>query len=61
MQETDLIELKNGSFCAGISPATGGALMYWRNGQTDLMRPALPEAVAEKAADKTAMFPLVPY
>lgn len=35
--------------------------MYWRKGNTDLMRPALPEAVREKAADKTAMFPLVPY
>ncbi len=61
MQDTDLIILKNGDFSAAVSPSTGGSLMYWRQGETDLMREALPEAVAEKAADKTAMFPLVPY
>ena len=61
MQDTDLIILKNGDFSAAVSPSTGGSLMYWRKGNADLMRPALPEAVREKAADKTAMFPLVPY
>lgn len=61
MSDSDLITLTSGAFSAAVSPAAGGSLMYWRQGAEDLMRPALPEAAAEKAADKTAMFPLVPY
>lgn len=65
MQETELISLTSGDFSAAVSPQTGGSLAYWRktgaDGTVDLMRPAKPEAFAEKAADKTALFPLVPY
>lgn len=53
--------LTSGGYTAGVSPETGGSLLFWRRNGVDLMRPALPEAVGEKAADKTAMFPLVPY
>lgn len=55
------ITLTSGDFSAGISPKTGGALMFWRRKDVDLMRPAKPTAIEQKAADQTAMFPLVPY
>ena len=66
MDSNNQVSLTSGAFCAVVSPSTGGSLLAWRKTQTDgetvdLMRPALPEAVAERAADKTAMFPLVPY
>lgn len=64
MQDS-IVSLTSGDFTAAVSPETGGSLLYWRqktpNGALDLMRSALPEAVSESAADKTAMFPLVPY
>lgn len=66
MDNNNQISLTSGAFCAVVSPSAGGSLTAWRftksDGETiDLMRPALPEAVEERAADKTAMFPLVPY
>jgi aldose 1-epimerase len=59
-KQTHVLLTSNG-YTAGVSPETGGSLLFWRHDGVDLMRPALPEAVDEKAADKTAMFPLVPY
>ena len=58
-KQTHVLLTSNG-YTAGVSPETGGSLLFWRHDGVDLMRPALPEAVDEKAADKTAMFPLVP-
>lgn len=65
MQETELISLSSGDFSAAVCPTAGGSLADWKQTvagkTTDLLRPATPEALKEKAADKTAMFPMVPY
>ncbi len=61
MADTDILSLTDGGFSAAVSPAAGGTLLYWRKNGDDLMRPALSGAVERRAADETAMFPLVPY
>ena len=59
------IQIKSGNFTATINPKIGGSLMSWTENvagkEIDLMRHALPQAGEKKAADMTAMFPLVPY
>lgn len=61
----NLIQITSGQFTATINPSIGGSLTSWtekvENKEVDLMRHALPESVEKKAADMTAMFPLVPY
>ena len=61
----NLIQITSGRFTATINPSIGGSLTSWTENvdgkEVDLMRHALPESVEKKAADMTAMFPLVPY
>jgi len=52
-----LIELVHGGYRAGIDPAIGGGLAYWR-GHQDLVRPA---AAGETSPQQFGCFPLVPY
>ena len=61
MTDPDIVSLSSGIFSAAVSPVAGGSLLYWRQGDDDLTRPALDGAVERKAADETSMFPLVPY
>ncbi len=61
MTTAEQIVLSNGGYTAAVSPAAGGTVLYWRKGGDDLLRPAAPDAVARRAADETAVFPLVPY
>ncbi len=52
-----LIEISHGQFSAGIDPAVGGGLAYWR-GSRDFVRPAAP---GEDDPLQFGCFPLVPY
>ena len=52
-----LVEIKHGDQRAGINPAVGGSLAYWRAGH-DLVRPAPPGA---DDPGQFGCFPLVPY
>lgn len=61
MTDSDILSLSSGDFSAALSPRAGGSVLYWRRGNDDLLRPALNGAVDRRAADETAMFPLVPY
>lgn len=61
MTDPDILSLSSGDFSAAVSPVAGGSLLYWRQGRTDLTRPAKNGAVERRAADETSMFPLVPY
>ena len=61
MTDSDILVLSSGDFSAALSPRTGGSVLYWRCRGENLMRSALDGAVDRKAADETAMFPLVPY
>ncbi len=61
MTDSDVLSLSSGDFSAAVSPAAGASLLYWRQGNEDLTRPALNGAAERRAADETSMFPLVPY
>lgn len=61
MTNSDILSLSSGDFCVAISPRAGGSVLYWRRKGDDLLRSALNGAVDRRAADETAMFPLVPY
>ena len=61
MTDSGILSLSSGDFSAAVSPDAGGSLLCWRQGNTDLTRPALQGAVERRAADETSMFPLVPY
>ena len=61
MTDSDILSLSSGDFSAALSPCAGGSVLYWRRRDDDLLRPALNGAVDRRAADETAMFPLVPY
>ncbi len=61
MTDSDILSLSSGDFSAALSPRAGGSVLYWRRRDDDLLRPALNGAVDRRAADETAMFPLVPY
>ncbi len=61
MTTSDPLLLSSNDFFAAVDPGIGGSLLYWRQKNDDLLRSASPEAIERKAADETAMFPLVPY
>lgn len=61
MADSNIISLSSGDFSAAVGLNAGGSLLYWRRRGDDLMRAATPEAVDRRAADETAMFPLIPY
>ena len=65
MTSSGLIVLSSEAFSAALAPAAGGSLAFWREktatGDIDLMRPASEKALAEKKAEDSAMYPLVPY
>ena len=61
----DLVELHAGSARLAVSPAAGGSITRFASehaGHTfEWMRPALPDAVRERAAGSTSSFPMVPF
>lgn len=61
----DLIELHSGTARLAVSPVSGGSITRYSSEQAgrtyEWMRPALPNAVHERAAGSTSSFPMVPF
>lgn len=53
-----MIEINNDFIHLGILPETGGALSFLKYKKIDLLRPTVPN---ETEANKTALFPMLPY
>lgn len=60
-----LVELRAGAAVLGISPATGGSITRYASVREDRtyewMRPAPPDAIANRSAGAMSSFPLVPF
>lgn len=56
-----LVELASGDLRAVVAPEIGGAIATLRWKDLDILRPAPPEALAEKRVRAMGCYPLVPY
>jgi len=61
MAESPILTLRAGELTLELAPSLGGAIVAFRRGAVDLMRPTTPENLSTGAVRQFASWPLVPW